>query len=98
MAGPGAGGRCIALATALRTSHRASKFTRQHSVGLSGGLSGGLSVELSVESSGNVNVQTHSLTSLPACWDTRRAGTDAGYFRFEQLNICARIYTALYPV
>jgi hypothetical protein len=44
---------------------------------------------------GREELFVQDLTSLPACWDTRRAGTEAGYFRFEQLNICAHVHTGL---
>jgi hypothetical protein len=32
-----------------------------------------------------------SLTSLPVCWDTLRAGTNEGYFEFKQTTILAHI-------
>jgi hypothetical protein len=31
----------------------------------------------------DANVARLALTSLPACWDTRRAGTNKGYFDFQ---------------
>jgi hypothetical protein len=31
------------------------------------------------------------LTSLPACWDTPRAGTNEGYFDFQQIAFFAHV-------
>jgi hypothetical protein len=32
-----------------------------------------------------------AVTSLPVCWDTLRAGTNEGYFEFNQTTILAHI-------
>jgi hypothetical protein len=39
-----------------------------------------------------------SLTSLPECWDTLRAGTNEGYFDFQQIAFFAHVGSGYEPV
>ena len=35
--------------------------------------------------------QNAHVTSIPKCWDTRRAGTNEGYFDFQHFAFCAHV-------
>jgi hypothetical protein len=36
--------------------------------------------------------------SIPECWDTLRAGTNVGYFDFQQITIFAHVDSGYEPV
>ena len=38
-----------------------------------------------------LGMQQLAVTSLPACWDTLRAGTNEGYFDFQQITFFAHV-------